>query len=724
MGLMLHFAPSLPITDPVFVLATMMVAVLVVPLVSERFRVPSVVGLIVAGVLMGPHGLHIVERGEIMVFMGTFGLLYVMFLAGLEVDLRMFGQNRNQSIVFGLLSFALPFALGGGVAYWLGYHGAAAALLGGVFASHTLLAYPVASKLGLGKARSVVATVGATIITDTLALLVLAVVAGSRQGGLDPWLFGRLLIVVGIYFGLVLWIVPRLGRWFFRRIPSQAESEYLFLLAVLFVVAGLAKLAGVEAIVGAFLAGLTLNRLLPEHSPAMTRVTVLGNGLFIPLFLISTGMIVDLAVLREGRVWLIAGAMLAVVLAAKATASWSMGAAFRYSPAERWITYGLSVPQAAATLAATLVGLELKLFDAPLVNGIVILILVTSLVGPLIVQHSGRRVAAETDDALRGGDGAGPATERILVPVANPQNAEALVDLAILMREKGTADPILPLAVVPDDGPDVGRRVAEAEDVLARAIVHGAAADVAVRPATRLAADVPRAICRAAVETRASMVIMGWNGEHSLQKWVFGSVIDRVLAGSKLTVAVARLAAPVGTAARIVLVVSAKAAKQPGFAPAIAAIGRLAGRLGASLNVWHVTPSTRRSPGALTRLSARNGGKVDAIADWKGLLWMLSSGLYSHDLVVVLSARRGAPGWEPALDKLPLLLASRHTRSFLVVYPPDMPAAGAVESVAVPVGAASALDPAAEALGLDAPLLGGERGAGLVADPGRHDGKA
>ncbi len=694
--MMLHFAPALPITDPVFVLATIMLAVLIIPLLSERLRVPSVVGLLVTGVLIGPHGLHVVERGEIMVFLGTFGLLYVMFLAGLEVDLRLFGQNRSQSIVFGVLSFLLPFALGTATGYLLGYHGAAAVLLGGVFASHTLLAYPIASKLGLGKTRSVVATVGATIITDTLALLVLAIVAGSQRGGLDPWFFGRLAGAFAIYLGLVLWIVPRVGRWFFRTARIQAESEYLFVLAVLFVVAGLAKVAGVEAIVGAFLAGLTLNRLLPERSPLMTRVSVMGNGLFIPMFLLSTGMIVNLAVLREPRVWVVAATMLAVVLCAKYVASWITGRIFRYSAPERWMTFGLSVPQAAATLAATLVGFELRLFDEAAVNGIIILILATSLVGPFVAQRAGRKLVEATGSVPEAREGLELNVARILVPLANPQTAETLVDLALLLRERSQDEPILPLAVVSEDGPDTVERIASAEKMLDRAVVHGAGADVRVVPQARLATDIPAAICRAAVETRASMLIMGWNGEHSLQKWVFGSVIDRVLAGSVATVAVARLAAPLNTAGRIVLIVSPRAERQPGFLTVMTIVSRIARGLGAKLTIWHVTPSGRRNPGRLTRLSAENGGHVEAIADWKGLLWLMSSALEPHDLVVVAGARRGTLAWEPALDKLPMLLASRHTRSFLVVYPPEVLAQVVPPAAVVPVGSLGSADPLSE----------------------------
>ncbi|MBM3266722.1 MAG: cation:proton antiporter [Candidatus Sericytochromatia bacterium] len=661
-----------PLADPVYVLALIMLVVLLVPLLCERLKIPGVVGLLLAGVAIGPHGLNVVARGETMVFLSTFGLLYVMFLAGLELDLRQFRKNRAQSVLFGLLSFALPFALGTLTGRLLGYPALAAVLLGGVFASHTLLAYPVASRLGLGRARAVVATLGATLITDTLALVALAIVAGAARGALDLEFFLRLFAVLGAYLALVMWLVPRLGRWFFRSVTLQPESEVVFVLAVLCGVAGLAHLAGVEAIVGAFLAGLTLNRFLPEHSPLMSRVGVIGNGLFIPMFLISTGMIVDLDVLRTARVWEVAGAMLLVVLGSKLIASWLLALGFRYSAAEVWITFGLSITQAAATLAATLVGHRLGLFDDTLVNSIIILILATCLLGPIVVQQAGLRLAARATGLAADADAREP-SPRVLVPIANPATARALVDLALLAREDVKGEPISPFSVVSEEGGATDDRVRAAEGILTAAVSHAAGAEVAASPTLRLGSDVASAICRAARETRAGLIVMGWNGERTLGSRAFGSIIDRVVAGTPVTVAVARLAVPLNTIGRIILVVPPHGGLFPRFGPVATLVTRLSRRLGVPVCVWHISRATVRRP-SLASLSAGSGGSYEAIADWKGLQWLLGAAVGRDDLLVVVGSRPDGYTWEPALDKLPALLARRHDRSFLVVHPPEVAA--------------------------------------------------
>jgi len=288
---------SLPITDPVLIVALAMLLFLTAPLLFERLRVPGIIGLIVAGAVVGPHGLGLLARDPTIVLLGTVGLLYLVFLAGLELDLHRFAEYRQRSIGFGLISFSLPMLLSVLVMPLLGFGWAAAILMGSIIGSHTLLAYPIASRLGLLKNAAVTTVVGGTLVTDTLALAVLAVVAGSLDGEITVGFFVRLFGILGLYVALVVLGVPRLGRWFFRNTPGQAPAEFVFLMVVLFASAALADLAGAQPIIGAFLAGLTLNRLIPNQGPLMNRVRFVGNALFIPFFLISVGMLVDARVL-------------------------------------------------------------------------------------------------------------------------------------------------------------------------------------------------------------------------------------------------------------------------------------------------------------------------------------------------------------------------------------------------------------------------------------------
>ena len=412
---------ALPLRDPVAVFTAVLLVLLAAPLVARR-GVPASVVLLVAGVALGPNALGVLDRDPTMVLLGTVGLLYIMFLAGLEIDLHEFVRHRRQSLIFGLLTFALPQLVGTAVGKLaLGFGWPGAVLLGSVFASHTLLAYPAAARLGLSRETSVTTAVGATILTDTLALLVLAVVAtGARTGeGADPWVLVRVTGALAAFGALVLWGVPRLGAWFLRRAAQDATVEFVFVLTTVFACALAVEGLGIEPIIGAFLAGLALNGLVPEGGALANRISFFGNAMFVPFFLLSTGMLVDLSAFAggpdAGRSWAVAGAMVAVILTTKGAAAWATRPAFGYTAAQARLVFGLTVPQAAATLAAVLVGVEVGLFGPAVLNGTIAMVLVTCLVGPWLVETAGRQVAA-SGGAHGGGACAEPAAGVALQP--------------------------------------------------------------------------------------------------------------------------------------------------------------------------------------------------------------------------------------------------------------------------------------------------------------------
>ena len=419
---LLSIVPALPFTDPVLIVALATLLFLVVPVLAERIRVPGVIGLIVAGAAVGPHGFGLLARDQTIILLGTVGLLYLMLMVGLELDLHQFSRYRNRSIVFGTLSFLVPALAGAAAGKALGYSTAAALLLGAVFASHTLLAYPIASRLGIIRNEAVTTALGGTILTEILALLLFAVVANQARGAsLDLAFWGRLTVSFGIYVATVMWGLPRLGRWFFRR-SGDGGSEFIFVLASLFTIAWFAHAAGVEPIVGALLAGLALNRLVPAQGPLMNRIHFVGNTLFIPFFLLSVGMLVNVWALDSVRAWVVAGVMTAGVLLSKWIASAVTARAFGYEAAEGWTVFGLTVPHAAGTLAIVLVGYDLGLLDQTEVNAVVVMILATCLAGPWAVERFGRKVAQQEE--MRPYDPAS-APRRIMIPLANPATAEA-----------------------------------------------------------------------------------------------------------------------------------------------------------------------------------------------------------------------------------------------------------------------------------------------------------
>ena len=663
-------ALDLPLRDPVAVFTAVLLVLLAAPLVARR-GVPASVVLLTAGVALGPHALGVFDRDATMVLLGTVGLLYIMFLAGLEIDLHEFARHRQRSLVFGGLTFALPQLVGTAVGHWgLGLGWPAAVLLGSVFASHTLLAYPAAARLGLGKENAVTTAVGATIITDTLALLVLAVVAtGARSGGgLDLWVLVRVAGSLAAFGGLVLWGVPRLGAWFLGRAAQDATVEFVFVLTVVFACALAVEALGVEPIIGAFLAGLALNRLVPEGGALANRVGFFGNAVFVPFFLLSTGMLVDLGAFAGGpgaaRSWGVAGAMVATILVTKGAAAWATRPAFGYSADEARLVYGLTVPQAAATLAAVLVGVEVGLFGPAVLNGTIAMVLVTCLVGPWLVEAAGRRLAASARARTKGS----PVRSRLLVSVSNPATVGDLVDLALLARQPGTDEPLVAVTVV-GGGADREHDVARGEALLSTAVVHAAGAAVPVLPLVRTETNVARALARAAAETRATTVVMGWDGSAAAERVLFGSVPDRVLAETTASVLVAHGAQGTARARRLVVAVPPLAALDPGFASGARLLARLAGRTGADLAVLAVDPPL----GAFAHRAGPTPSPL-VLDGWGEMDDALDRTLRPDDALAVVSARRGAIAWTASLDRLPRALADRFPNvPLLVLYPGTVP---------------------------------------------------
>jgi Kef-type K+ transport system membrane component KefB/mannitol/fructose-specific phosphotransferase system IIA component (Ntr-type) len=685
--MLLSVIPALPFSDPVLIVALATLIFLLVPIFFERIRVPGVIGLIVAGAAVGPHGFGLLARDQTLVLLGTVGLLYLMLMVGLELDLNEFNRYRNRSIVFGTLSFAIPAAAGLGLGLALGYPLSSAMLLASAFSSHTLLAFPIASRLGIVRNEAVTTALGGTILTEILALLLLAVVANSASEGLDAAFWVRLAIPFAIYVVAVMWGVPRLGRWFFRRV-GDGGTEFVFVMATLFGVSYLAHAAGVEPIVGALLAGLALNRLVPAHGPLMNRIHFVGNALFIPFFLLSVGMLVNVRALDSWRAWGVSGALTAGVLVSKWLAARVTQAVFGYPSDEGWVVFGLSVPHAAGTLAIVLVGFEIGLLDEAEVNGVVLMILVTCLAGPWAVERFGRKVALREEARPYDPD---TAPRRILIPLANPATAEALMDLAFVVRGPGADEPLYPLTVARERGKATEAWVAEAERMLAHAVHHAAAAEVPVVPLTRVDANVAAGIARGIAETRSTTVIIGWDGRPSGSLSIYGTVLDQLLERTRQTVMVARLGHPLNVTRRLVVVFPSGIDRHPGFLEALQVVNRVASGVGASITALSVRGDPERLKTLHATVRPQVGAAWEAVDGWSALLRWLETGLRREDVVVLMGARRGTVAWHPRLERMPEKLAGLTPESFLAIYPPEADAPS-TRPAAAPVGADVAPD--------------------------------
>lgn len=417
---------SLPLEEPVVIFTLVLLIILVVPIILGRFRIPGIVGLIVAGVILGPNGFHILSRDASIELFGTVGLLYIMFQAGLEIDMIDFKKYKVRSLVFGTLTFMIPMVIGTLTFLYLhGYDIKPAILLASMFAPHTLLAYPIISRLGLSKNEAVTLTIGGTLITDTAVLFVLAVIINSTHGSTSVGFWVWMVAQMAIFVAVVLWLFPKIAKYMFKQLESEKGAQYIFVLTVVFAAAFLSEVAGMEAIIGAFLAGLALNPLIPHASALMNRVEFVGNNIFIPFFLISTGMLVDLKVLfTDTNAILIAVTIIILAPLAKYAAAYVTQKLFKFSVLQRNLIFGLSSAHAAATLAVVLAGFDIGLLGESALNGAVVLILVSSMVSSFSTEKVGRKLAIL--ESRRKPD-ISEKPDRILVPIGNPQIGRAHV---------------------------------------------------------------------------------------------------------------------------------------------------------------------------------------------------------------------------------------------------------------------------------------------------------
>lgn len=649
------FEHLFPIKDPVVIFAIVLVLMLAAPMLMARLNLPGMIGLLLAGAVLGPNGLGILARDQSFILLGAVGLLYIMFTAALEVDLAVFKRYRVQGAVFGILTFSLPQGIGTVVAYYvLGFDWPAAILLASMFASHTLLAYPIVSRLGLSKNQAVTTTIGGTMVTDTAALMVLAVIAGSVRGEVNEAFWWRLgisltVFVVGILVGL-----PRIGRWFFRRMAKDGPGEFVFVLTSVFICAALSEVAGVEPIVGAFLAGIALNRLIPHTGALMNRIVFTGEAIFIPFFLLSVGMLLDAKVLFGGvRTWIVAAAMVVTVTITKYLAAEGARLVFGFSKDEGRVVFGLSVAQAAATLAAVMVGHKLELFDETVVNGTIVMILATCILGPWVVDRHAKKMAALEKGKLdEGGE-----QQRILVPIVDATSAKPAVEFAMLLRGEGPS-PLYPV-IVAEDGDNVAARVAEGERTLAQVASLASSADVPTHGLTRVDSTIAAAILRSRKELRITDIVASWDGRVSSEARIFGSVLDEIAADRTVTLCVTRQPHPLNITTRVLLLVPPGAEADPCFETGVSSAKRLARQLGAPLHAFVLHPDHKA---LYKRIKAvRPGCKVvsSPLETWDTVLQVLAERVERHDMMVLLGFREDSPATNESTRTLPRRVAAR-----------------------------------------------------------------
>lgn len=488
--------PTLPYTILILILV-------LAPLIAEKLRLPGMVGLVLAGMALGPHGAGLLATKEIALSaLGQFGLLYLMFSAGLELDLKLFMKMKKAAITFALASFAIPFTLGIVSARILHYDWAAAVLMGSNWGSHTLVTYTLLRQMGLARNRAVSTVVGATSVTDTSALLVLAVVSGMvKPGGSSLAIqLGAIAIDLAVLVTWSLLALPRVARWFFARVGTDRSYRFLFGISAFLVGGVVAEAGGIDAIVGAFFAGLGLARAIPEESPLMERLQFPGATLFIPIFLVSVGVLLEPRVMVDPKTLGTALVFTIAVLGGKALAAVVAGRIFRFTWPEIGVMSGLSGSQAAATLATTLVGAKLGLFDKQTINAVLVVILASLVITPAMVSFFGKRVSA-----VASGETA-PLGKLVLVPVWGDSTHAALT----LAGRLAMSDGGIVLAAGFAD-----RASSEAERAARRQVTSDAEAWLAregleSRTLFRVAETVPEGLLETVLGENATLLVTEW----------------------------------------------------------------------------------------------------------------------------------------------------------------------------------------------------------------------
>jgi Kef-type K+ transport system membrane component KefB/nucleotide-binding universal stress UspA family protein len=538
---------------PVGFFLLIMAIILVTPLLSERVRLPGIIGIIIGGMLIGPYGFGLMDDNDRIQFLSTIGLVYLMFSAGLEVDINQFMKVRTRALVFGFITFIFPQLIGMGLGYILGLDWLGMILLGSAFASHTLIAFPILTKLGVTRNEAIAVTTGATVLTDIGAFIVLAVVLGAKSGdGITVGYFVQLLTLLAIFTAAIIFGLPRLGKIIFQKLTGRA-LEFQFVIVALFVAAFTAELIGVHEVVGAFLAGLAVNSMLPRHSPVIGHVLFIGESFFIPVFLLYSGLITDpLTFLKSPETIIVAIGVTVVAYVSKLIAAWITARIYKYTKDEFWTVYGLSHAQAAVTIPTLVIGLETGLFDSTLFNAAILMILLTSITSPLIVQRFASQLkTADADETPR------QLFERVLVPIAESKQSEGLVSLASLLANASKGK-VLCVSVARDSGSAADGSFIMHKELLGRVpeLLNDPQTEIELIP--RFAATYAQGILQTSYEKNASLILMGWRGKRSLRESVMGSVLDEVIWGSDTPVMVAKLSLPLNGMQRVVFMVPRK----------------------------------------------------------------------------------------------------------------------------------------------------------------------
>lgn len=672
MDLAMIIATATPlVTQPVAIFLVVLAIILLAPLLLNPLKIPNIIGLIIAGVAVGPYGFNLVARDMSFEVFGQVGILYLMFLAGLEIDMYHLKKNLGKGLVFGAYTFLLPL-VGGLLAghYLLHLPWLASMLVAAMFAAHTLIGYPIISRFGLTKSPAVIIAIAGTIITVLGSLVVLAsVVGGYHDGEFAVGSTLRLLGELTVYCVVIAYIYPRLSRWFFKTYIDPIQ-QFIFVLAMAFLAAVAAMAIGIEGVFGAFYAGLTLNRYIPSKSSLMSRIEFAGNAIFIPYFLIGVGMLINVKVITTGWGTLYVAAVMSVAaIACKWIAAFLAQVTFKMGRIDRSIMYQLSNAHTAVALAVVMIGYNLGVFDDDILNGTVLMILVTCTVASLGVERAAGRLARNVQHAAALDHHPLHESSHTLVSLAGPSTAKQLVKLAILMRgaTRSIDSKLYALHVRNDNTPSSRAIGRNALDIAEQ---YATSTNTRLVPIERYDLNVVTGVLNTIAERDISTIIIGLHRRGGIIDSFYGSKIEQLLRTTNRMVVMSRTFIPLNTVTRILVVVPDKAQAETGFATWVEAVGNLTRQIGCSVT-FLCSDDTRK---AIT--SVLYHGKFEIRYFFKKFdnsddYVLLSNKVEDDDLLIFVSARRSSVSFSPVLDDMTQFIQRYFAENNLIVLYPE-----------------------------------------------------
>lgn len=661
---------SLPLVNPVLVFSLVLMIILLTPILLKKFNIPSIVGLIISGVIIGPFGFHVLEKNAAVELFSTIGLLYIMFIAGLDLDLSQFKSYKYKSLVFGFFTFIFPFSIGFPVCYYLlDLSFNASILTASMFSTHTLVSYPIISKLGITKNQAVAITIGGTIITDTAVLLILAIVINNHIGVLNETFWIRMSASIIIFIGIMFFIVPKISKWFFQKLESEKHSHYIYVLSVVFFSAFLSQVAGLEPIIGAFVAGLALNKLIPHSSALMNRIEFIGNSLFIPFFLISVGMIIDIRVVFEGPFAIIIALVLSsVALLGKWLAAFFTQLIFRFSSYQRTLIFGLSSSHAAATLAVILVGYNYHILDISILNGTIILILITCIVSSFATQKSSKKILIHENDNDHDEIIKNHIGEHILIPFSQNENFDKLLDFAILSKAKKSPFPISILSIVPNDN-ESEFNILKAKQSFEKMSTQAAASEVSVNFIAAIDHNPVGGIVRTSREIMADIILIDWIEKAGVVDFILGEKTSAILKSSEKAIFLTNITKPLVSHNKIIVLIPPLSEMENGFSLLMEKSSKLANELSIPLMIFCNQKTQKALKTMFTKNRWHATTKYEYFEDWEDFL-VLSRFIDVTDMIILISSRRGTVSYFQQVEIIPNKVKKYYPENnFIICFP-------------------------------------------------------